>query len=156
MEKILRSIYFNPKSEGAFGGVNRLYYEAKKVDPKLKLSDVENFLKKIDSYTLYRDKRINFPRNKYLIKGIDDLWMSDLGDFSNLAVHNRGYKYVLFTIDSFSKFLWVEPVKKKDSKTVLAAIKLTLERAKPRKPDNWLTDKGGEFTSAITKKIYDG
>lgn len=61
---------------------------------------------------------------------------------SSLSEFNSGYKYLLVTIDCFSKFLWVAALKSKTAQAVLDAVK---EMKTMRKPKNWQVDKGGEF-----------
>ena len=42
----------------------------------------------------------------------DDIWSSDILDLKDYRPeNNRGYRYVLVVIDSFSKFVWKVPLK---------------------------------------------
>ena len=52
---------------------------------------------------------------------------------------------MLTCIDVLSKYAWVIPVKSKDAKHMLTAMRLLLRRARPRKPQRLQTDKGKEF-----------
>lgn len=141
----MEEIYSDLPNAGAFGGIRPLYKAAKQREPSVTLQQVKNAAQSINSYTLHKPRRYKFPRNRFIIKDIDDLWQGDIADFAALSSSNDAFKYVLVVIDSLSKYVWVEPIKRKDSSTVLAAIKEILKRAKPRKPVNWLVDKGGEF-----------
>ena len=40
-----------------------------------------------------------------------------------LAKSNKGYSYVLVVIDTFSKYAWLRPIKKKQGQSVAAAFK---------------------------------
>ena len=71
---------------------------------------------------------------------------------SSLSKHNDGYKFLLTVIDCFSKFAWAIPLQNKNGQTLLAALKLLLERAHPRKPNRLQTDKGKEF---LNKPVQD-
>ena len=148
---ILSKIYFDPRDPGSLGGINKLLKSAKKIDHSIKIKDVKEFLSTVDAYTLHRDKRRRFPRNRYILKGIDDLWQADLADLVSIAGSNQGYKYLLVVIDCFSKFLWVEAIKSKTALDVLDALKLILQRSSPRKPKNWQVDKGTEFQNVKMK-----
>jgi transposase InsO family protein len=65
---------------------------------------------------------------------------------SKIQESNDGYRYLLTVIDCFSKFAWVIPLRKKDSKTSTVAFHALLTQvAHPRKPQTLQTDKGKEF-----------
>lgn len=131
--------YTNPRSVGSLGGMKRLQSS---LPSYRSWHEVQAFLQKNDAYTLHRKKVRKFRRNKYILKGIDDLWQSDLADLTGLSHYNDNYKYLLVTIDCFSKYLWVTPLRSKTAQAVLDAVK---EMKTMRKPKNWQTDKGGEF-----------
>ena len=65
-----------------------------------------------------RRKRIikKFPRQKIIVYGIDDLWSIDLADFSK---NNYDFKYVLFAIDGWTKYLWISFLKSKTSHSII-------------------------------------
>lgn len=70
---------------------------------------------------------------------------ADLIDFTALSRYNDNYKFVLVSIDVFSKFAWVECLKNKNSTSVIRAFDKIYARA-PR----FLalqTDRGTEFTN---------
>ena len=55
-----------------------------------------------------------YATNKIDVYHIDDIWSLDILDLKDYGPeNNRGYRYVLFTIDNFSKFGWTTPLKKK-------------------------------------------
>ena len=110
-----------------------------------------NFLRGEPTYSLYKPVRRRFRRRRYVVKGIDALWQGDLADFRSLSQWNEGYSYVLVVIDVFSKFVWVEPVKNKDAKSVLVAFKKILAKDN-RVPQSFMTDKGREFDNEQLKR----
>jgi len=91
---------------------------------------------------LHKPVRHRFPRRSIIIKGLDDLWQADLVEMIPYNRENKGYKYILMVIDTFSKYLWARPVKNKTGEEVTKAMKDVL---KERKPDNLQTDHGKEF-----------
>ena len=103
---------------------------------------------------LHKDARINYPRRRTIIKGLDDLWQADLADFQLYARENKGHKYILMVIDCFSKFLWTAPLKDKSGPTVKTALTKIFSGA--RLPKNLQTDQGKEFynthVSGLMKK----
>ena len=138
----LSTLYLNPASVGSFGGVNRLREQTG--------SDPTEWLRAQKVYSLYKPARRRFRRRKYIVSGIDSLWQADLADMKSISRWNEGYNYILVVIDVFSKYVWAEPVKSKDSKTVLAAFKKVLS-SDERKPESFMTDKGGEFSNQAMK-----
>ncbi len=71
-----------------------------------------------------------FKRRKIFVKGIDDVWQADL----LIQKENEGYKYILVTIDCFSKCAWCVAIKKKDAIAVTETFKKirTFSKRKPQ------------------------
>ena len=64
----------------------------------------------------------------------DNIWGVDLADMQLLSKYNKGTKYLLCTINLFSKYAWVVPLKdKKGSSIVNAFQKIISEGRKPHK-----------------------
>ena len=58
----------------------------------------------------------NYITNKTDVYHIDVIWSLDILDLKDYGPeNNRGYRYVLVTIDNFSKIVWTIPLKKKCS-----------------------------------------
>lgn len=93
---------------------------------------------------IYRLPRRNFPRRKTKMVGIDNLWQMDLSDLQKLSKYNKGYRYLLCIIDTFSRFAFVEAIKTKTGKEITFVFKNLLERTK-RKPQLIHVDEGTEF-----------
>ena len=80
----------------------------------------------------------------------DNIWGVDLADMQLLSKYNKGTKYLLCTINLFSKYAWVVPLKdKKGSSIVNAFQKIISERKKPNKM--WV-DQGSEFYNDLLKR----
>ncbi|KAJ8914825.1 hypothetical protein NQ315_014837 [Exocentrus adspersus] len=94
---------------------------------------------------LHKPARKNYPRRRTIIKGLDDLWQSDLAEMSNYAKDNRQYKYILVVIDCFSKFLWTRPIKNKTGQEVTQANEDILFHTNKRVPTNLQTDQGTQY-----------
>ena len=57
-----------------------------------------------------------YSTNKTDVYGIDNTWSLDILDIKDYGrENNRGYRYVLVTIDNFSKFGWTVPLKNKNA-----------------------------------------
>ena len=90
-----------------------------------------------------------YPTNKTDAYYIDDIWSLDILDLKDYGPeNNRGYRYVLVTIDNFSKFGWTVPLKNKNAITIKDSFENILISSK-RKPNLIETDRGKEFYNNI-------
>ena len=86
-----------------------------------------------------------YPTNKTDVYFIDDIWSLDILDLKEYGTNNnRGYRYILVTIDNFSKFGWTVPLKNKNAITIKDSFENILINSK-RKPNLIETDRGKEF-----------
>ena len=90
-----------------------------------------------------------YPTNKTDVYYIDDIWSLDILDLKDYGPkNNRGYRYVLVTIDNFSKFGWTIPLKNKNAQTIKDSFEKILTNSK-RKPNLVESDRGKEFYNNI-------
>ena len=91
----------------------------------------------------------NYITNKTDVYYIDDIWSLDVLDLKDYGPkNNRGYRYVLVTIDNFSKFGWTVSLKNKNAQTIKDSFENILINSK-RKPNLIETDRGKEFYNNI-------
>ncbi|KAG8236797.1 hypothetical protein J437_LFUL017012, partial [Ladona fulva] len=88
MEKRLSKIYYDPSHPASFSGVEKLW---KAVRPEMSLEQVRSWLESEEGYTLHKPIRRKFPRNKYIVDNMDDLWQADLVDMRELKSENDGF-----------------------------------------------------------------
>lgn len=100
---------------------------------------------------LHHQARKNFPRRRVITKGIDDLWQADLVEMGSYSKANKGFRFLLTVIDTFSKFAWCEALKTKTATDVSMAFEKILQRG--RIPKNLQTDDGKEFFNTDFKKL---
>lgn len=100
---------------------------------------------------IYKNARVNFPRRHVMMKDIDDLWQADLIDLQSISKQNCGYNYILVVIDTFSKYGWSYPLKRKTKDEVSAAFEHLFKQG--RTPKNLQTDLGTEFYNNKLKKL---
>ena len=90
-----------------------------------------------------------YARNKTDVYFIDNIWSLDILDLKDCGPeNNRGYRYVLVTIDNFSKFGWTIPLKNKNAQTIKNSFENILTNSK-RKPNLIESDRGKEFYNNI-------
>ena len=92
---LLRKIYTDLKNPASFSSPYHLYAEAKKINSKIKLHDVTDWLETQKSYTLHRQIKTKFRRRKVLTRGIQYQYQVDLVDYSKLKRDNSVYTFVL-------------------------------------------------------------
>ena len=91
----------------------------------------------------------NYVTNKTDVYHIDDIWSLDILDLKDYGPeNNRNYRYVLVTIDNFSKFGWTIPLKNKNAQTIKDSFENILTNSK-RKPNLVESDRGKEFYNNI-------
>lgn len=89
---------------------------------------------------IHRDARKNFNRRRSVMRGIADTLQADLIELPP----DRGMKYALTVIDTFSKMAYVRPLKTKTGSEVTKAMKSVLHQAEGL-VKNLQVDNGKEF-----------
>ena len=141
----LYRLYQTSKEPNSFTGVKGLLENARKIDPNITRKDVQSFLEKQDSYTLHKITRKNFNRRKVLAPKPGIIASCDLADMSNLSTFNNGIKYILIFIDVFSRLCQAVPVKNKDGRTIVNALRFILELGHFNRLCRLNSDEGKEF-----------
>ena len=62
-----------------------------------------------------------------------NIWGADLADLQSLSKFNKGIFFLLCTIDIYSKYAWVIPLKNKKGITITNSFKKILDESR-RKP----------------------
>lgn len=148
----LNELYFDPKFPGAYGGVEKFYYEVKKKHPNVTRVEIRKFLTKQDAYTLHKIVRKPKLYRRVIVKGIEELYQADLVDFQKYTDENDGYRYVCFVIDTFSKKLWVFKLKNKTGLSLKKALQMFLLVNRPKKMQ---VDQGTEFFNSIFARMME-
>ena len=95
----------------------------------------------------------NYPTNKIIYNHIDEIWSIALADFLDYKTsNNKGFIYIFFIIDNFSKYLWAIPLKSKYSQTITNEFSNKLTKSK-RKPLKIESDRGSEFYNSIFQNV---
>lgn len=145
MDEKIETLYSNPSIPGSLSGLNSVYHELKKVIPKLRRKDVLEWSKTSLPYSLHRPCRRRFKRERIMMNNIDYLWEYDLVDMTHLKKENDNVTFLLTCIDTFSKYAWVRPLKRKTAVNVNEAFLNILNDG--RKPQKLRFDKGTEFVN---------
>ena len=152
-QKLIEEVYCDPKCPGSLGGIARLWKYVKTKISKIRKIDIVNFLKGRREYTLHKQQRIRFKRNRVYVSRIDQQWEADLVDMSCFSKTNNNIRYLLTVIDVLSKFAWAIPVHRKDAATICSAFRKLFRKAFPRRPERIHTDKGKEFYNSQVRNL---
>ncbi|KAL3110903.1 hypothetical protein niasHT_014840 [Heterodera trifolii] len=151
--RLLEFLYKDLSSPVAFTSVEPLLREARKTQPKINRTDVQNYLASQRTYTLHRQAKRRYRRLPTLAPGLHTKWQADLAIFDRLAKQNSGYKYLLVCIDTLSRQVFVELVKTKTSTNMIIAFSRIFKRSKYI-PWKVLTDQGKEFTARAVQHFF--
>ena len=90
-------------------------------------------------------------RRKVYARFKDNIWAADLVELESFCSKNKNVKYLLFVIDIFTKYAWVEPLKDKTGRTVLNAL-IEIVNESNRKPNKLWVDLWREFLNELMQK----
>lgn len=152
MDKVLSKIYYDRRSAGSFGGIKRLHREAAKHHDVTE-DEVREFLKTQNTYTLHKDRRFNFKRNRIIALYKDYQHEADLAEMIPYAEENSDMRYILVVIDCFTKYLWLRGLKNKTPAAVKDAF-TDIYKTDKRVPHRLRTDRGKEFDNKAMDKFY--
>ena len=62
----------------------------------------------------------------------DNIWGVDLADMQLISKYNKGIRYLLSAIDSFSKYAFVVPLKDERGSTIVNAFQSILNNSKKK------------------------
>ena len=150
-EKI-NTLYFNPSFPVSFSNLTKFYNEAKKVIKQLMKNDLRKWSRQSATYTIHKGARKKFQCERILTMRIDYLWEIDLIDVSRIKDFNDNYTFLLVCIDTFSKYVWIRPLKRKKAKETNEAFASLLDESE-RKPTNLRYDQGTEFKNRSSQKL---
>ena len=92
-----------------------------------------------------------FDKRKVYSQFKDNIWGVDLADMQSLSRKNKGIKYLLCSIDLYSKYAFFVPLKDKKGISIVNAFNKIIKQSN-RKPNKIWIDQGGEFYNNVLKK----
>ena len=92
-----------------------------------------------------------FKKRKVYSGFKDNIWSADLADMQLTSKFNKGYKFLLYVIDVFSKYTWVILLKDKKGTSIVDAFQKIIKESN-RRPNKIWVDKGSEFYNNSFKK----
>mgnify|MGYP000095936647 CR=1 FL=1 len=142
IQAFVTEIYNNPWD--GFSGRTKIYDKIKQDFIGISQPALLKALQNLESYQLHLvKKRPSVVRPIVSTRPLQRIQI-DLVDMQPLSRWNDGYRYLLNTIDTYTKFAWSRAIKDKTKaqvKTALRGIISTMERT----PDHIQSDNGKEF-----------
>ena len=161
LDETLSDLYYNVKNKSAFSGVNKIFNEAKSQKLPITRQEIKNWLHSQKLYTTYfppkskttyfrPQKSAKINRNKIISWGPNYLFEADLGHLPDLKWQTGNKPWFLVVIDTFTKFLWVEPLRSKQGIEVAQALNRIFEQQKPLL---FRSDFGSEFYNSHVAEV---
>jgi transposase InsO family protein len=139
----LKDIYYDPKT--GLVSLQKLY---KKLDKKIPLSQLKEFLKTQETEQLMRQTPQQKGYKPIVVYSANDQWQIDLIDISKYSKWNSGVKYLMGIVDVFSRKALVVPLQSKSETASSLGFIL-----KNHKPILIQTDNGTEFLNKKFQKL---
>ncbi len=141
----LKNIYFDPKHEASFRGINALYRFVKKDGVyNINRSDIQKFLRSIEVYSTHVAK--NKAKNFYGITVPHPGYMYDI-DTGFFDMGNGDFTRFIVMVDAFSRKVAARPVKDLRANTVKVAMEEMLNELGP--VSTVRSDRGKEYKNQI-------
>ena len=148
-EDVLEKIYTDPNSGAAFSHWKNLLAKAKEYDPDVKKEEVLRFLAKKPTHTLHAKTNSRHRRRAIKSHFPNHYIAIDLLQLSQESIkHNKPYKFILCSIDLFSRFLRLTPIRSKSIPDVKQALELLFSKME-HVPKKILSDLESSFYSKI-------
>ena len=138
---LLEKAYFNPIQAASFSSAQSLRKQLLSQKRPIKrgvqikvpsLKNIQLWLMEKRAYTAHRPLRKNYPMKKVIVCGVNIQLQMDLVDMQQWKTENDGYRYILLTVDCFSRYAYSKPLKTKPGPIVAQAIKEILNEAESR------------------------
>ena len=151
-DKVLRDKAFkiasDPRYDGYQQGLASMVYNF--FDKKSDGSGVATVANYQLPNELHRQIIRKFKRPKVYSLFRVNIYGVDLADMQSLSIYNKGIKYLLCTIDLFSKYAWIDPLKEKGGISIVNAFQKIISKRKSNKI--WV-DQVGEFYNKLFKRF---
>ena len=157
IEQNLRDIYYDPAR--GFQSKERLYHRAREEGLGVTRKMVDEWLKEQDAYTRYKPIVRKLPSyRKTWVRNLGEQIQMDLVDMQKYSRENKGFKWILTSIEILSRFAFAIPVYRKDTKSMTEAVGELLDQFHTRfgeYPKLAQFDDGKEFYNVGVKYLLE-
>ena len=99
---------------------------------------------------LHKPVTKKFDKKEVYSQFKDNIWELDLADMQSLSRKNKGIKYLLCTIDLYSKYPFVIPLKDKKVISIVNTFNKIIKQSNRKSNKRWV-DQGREFYNNVFK-----
>ncbi|CAB4008237.1 integrase core domain-containing [Paramuricea clavata] len=153
----LRELYFNVN--GGYMSMEKLYRNAVKKDiPGVTREKVKAWLQTQNTYIVHKPTRVHFKTQRTYVDGLAQQLQLDLVDMQKYSHVNKGYKWILTSIEILSRYAFVVPAYRKGTKDMVPAVEKILEQFHERfgrYPKVVQFDEGKEFYNNGVKGLLE-
>ena len=153
-EQGLRDIYYNPKT--GFQTPEKLYLRAISDGLKVTRSQVKKWINEQDTYTRYRQVFRKHKFRQTFVQTLGEQLQMDLVDMTKYDDKNKGYRWILTSIEILSRYAFTVPVHRKNARAMEDAVSKCLEQFRDRfgkYPKFVQFDQGTEFYNKDVKTL---
>lgn len=139
------------RRENAFPGLDALYRIARRAGVNATRSQIQRYLASLPGEERPNEVFLGAGhfKGKAFSRGLDAEWKMDTIVYNERS--RKGYKYVIFAINPFSREIHAEPLVQLTSETAAGALRAMLRDN--RKPEKISTDGGPEFKGAFQELL---
>ena len=140
-------------SKYGYPSVMKFYKIMKKINPEIKFEEVDSFVKQQKSYQLHKKSKTKI-QGHIVAYNENALWFIDLLDMSNYSRQNKGYKWILLAIDTFTRKAYEAALKNKtkfEVKNGFEEIYATLDNKLIKLI---ISDSGNEFLNKPMQELF--
>lgn len=130
----------------------RFYKLLKKTDPEITFAEVDKFVRENRTYQLHKKTRRQI-QGHIVAYCKDCLWFADLLDMSNYSRQNKGYKWILLCIDTFTRKAYAQPLKRKTKDSVKEGFEAIMDGLDKVDVKILVTDSGNEFLNKPVQEL---
>ena len=152
-DNLLKEIIYEP-SAGLIGQ-NKLYEKLKKTYPEITKEEFSKLFEKQEVNQVFKPPRK--VKNYHPLQATPhERWQIDLLEMQNKNPSlNKNYRFIFVCVDVFSRYTWCIPVKSKNEKDCLDAMKQILEKEAVMSPMQVDADRESSFLSKSFQKLMD-
>jgi len=144
--KYVKRRYFSIQQPGSYSGLSGFFKNSKYSNIK----EVKEILSSLHTYNAHFPSRKKFKRRPIIVATSNYLWQSDIIDYKKYKRKNKGYGYILLTVDCFSKKIRLQAMKTKSASDVKESLQKIFKTYKET-PSMLMTDRDRAYYSKPVK-----
>ena len=149
---LIRSVYLDASNPAWFTTPKAVWNRVRKSG--ITLAQVKKVLQGEDAYTLHKPVKKVRKTRKYLSPGLNEYFHMDLMVLNDQIARKNKNKYILITVDAFSRKLYARPLKTKSGAEVSQAIRSIIRENKNIPPAKAFSDRGAEFLNHSVQNLF--